>query len=183
MRRMEEDPEAQALDALRREDRDRALTLLMRAYGAELYHFCRQMVGDEQAEDLAQLVFLQAYEGFSHFGHKSSLRAWLYGIARNRCIDAGRRKQRLQAEPPEPSPDEACEHASLDDQLDARGVLEQCLGRLGPEAREAVILRYLQGLSYVEMAEICGVEPATLQMRVARSLPRLRKCIASRSQE
>jgi len=56
-------------------------------------------------------------------------------------------------------------------------VLERCLGDLVPGARAAVLLRYQGGFSYPEMAAICHERPATLQARVARALPILRRCL------
>jgi RNA polymerase sigma factor (sigma-70 family) len=56
-------------------------------------------------------------------------------------------------------------------------VVERCLFALAPAAREAVLLRYQQELSYDEAAEVTGERPGTLQQRVARALPVLRKCV------
>ena len=56
-------------------------------------------------------------------------------------------------------------------------VLTRCLQKLSAESRNAVLLRYQQGFSYVEMSEICYAKPKTLQMRVDRAMPRLRKCV------
>ena len=58
--------------------------------------------------------------------------------------------------------------------------LEQCLAALVPRARAAVLLRYQEGFSYPEMAAICHERPATLQARVARALPPLRRCLENR---
>jgi RNA polymerase sigma-70 factor (ECF subfamily) len=48
---------------------------------------------------------------------------------------------------------------------------------LAPEARAAVLLRYAEGLSYQEMAEICGEKVETLRARVSRAMPALRGCV------
>src|SRR5262249_59283700 len=63
------------------------------------------------------------------------------------------------------------------DQLDdaqLQATLARCLTRLEEPVRTAVLLRYQQGLTYEEMAEICGEKPGTLQARVSRALRKLR---------
>jgi RNA polymerase sigma factor (sigma-70 family) len=56
-------------------------------------------------------------------------------------------------------------------------ILAACLAKLAPAARDAVVLRYQQELSYDEAAELAGELPGTLQRRVARALPILRRCV------
>ncbi len=168
------------LAALEAGDRDRALTLLMRSYGQSIYRYCHRMVGPGQADDVHQITFVQAYESLPRFRGDSSLRTWLYGIARHRCLDMIRKERRHGPSIEEP-PDRRDPETGADQRIAARDVLQKCLHNLKPEVREAVILRYQEGYSYPEMAEMCGEEPATLQMRVARAMPSLRKCIQARS--
>ena len=177
------DPERTALAALDRADRDAALAILMRAYGTSLYCFCREMVGDKDlADDIHQMTFVQAYQSLPRFARRSSLRTWLFGIARHRCLDVlkmDRRRRRrfetMEEVPDRPEPDKSAEERLADRSLvDA---LELCLRKLAPRIREAVLLRFQQGLSYPEIARLSGESAATLQARVARALPVLRRCI------
>lgn len=175
--------ERSALEALDRGDREAALAVLMDGYGSALYRFCRQMVRDDHlAEDAHQLAFVQAYEGFSRFERRSSLRTWLFGIARHRCLDAiksaRRRGSRFEAL------DDLAEEAASDAEQEEHvlrtkvsRILAGCLEQLKPPVRTAVLLRYREGFSYPEMARICEAQPATLQARVARALPGLRRCL------
>lgn len=175
------DPDGTCLAALAAGDRERALLILMRSHGEPIYRFCRNMVGDALADDVHQLTFVHAHQGLPGFRGDSSLRAWLYGIARYRCLDALRQQQRRQASALSVVDPVADEHEP-DRTLAVRDVLELCLDRLKPKVREAMILRHVQGLSYPEMGEVCGEGPAALQLRVARALPVLRRCIETRSQ-
>ncbi|HEV8631013.1 MAG TPA: RNA polymerase sigma factor [Thermoanaerobaculia bacterium] len=180
------DPEREALAALERADREAALTLLMRAYGAALYRYCRQLVDDEElAQDAHQMTFVQAYEALAGFGRRSSLRTWLFGIARHRCLDLlkmdRRRRRRFgrlaeAAERPDPGggADRGLVARSLADALAA------CLRELVPRIRSAVLLRFQLDLSYPQIAELSGERAATLQARVARALPALRRCLEER---
>lgn len=179
------DPEERALEALDQADLKTALTILMEAYGSAVYRFCRQMVTDDElAEDAHQMTFVQAYESLERFSRRSSLRTWLYSIARHRCLDAlkvsRRRRARfeLTADPSE-NPDTS---PGAEDRLAqrARGrALEHCLDKLAPAVRTAVLLRFHEELSYPEMARICGERPPALQVRVTRALPKLRHCLES----
>jgi len=168
--------------ALERKDFRGALTFLMRAYGTEVYRLCIDLVGDPHgAEDLLQTVFVQAFESFPRYVPRSTLRAWLHGIARNRCLDAlrGRRRWRLM-EVPEELPEPVDPGPSGEDRLSAlerKNALEDCLQRLPPKARQSVHLRFRAQLSYDEMSEICGEQTGTLRVRVARAMPLLRRCL------
>lgn len=176
-------PEEEATQALQAGDRERALTVLMRAYGDALYRFCRQMVVDpELAEDVHQMTFIQAFESLGQFGGRSSLRSWLYGIARHRCLDAikmrSRRRRRFQEKdtlPEVADPSVGAEEHVVREGL--REVLRRCLEKLAPKIRTAVLLRFHDGFSYPEMAAICHERAATLQARVVRALPSIRQCV------
>jgi len=175
--------ETEVLEELERGDRKRALTILMQAYGDDLYRHCRQMLRDPAlADDVHQTVFVQAYRDLPRFSRRSTLRTWLYGIARHRCLDAlkARRRWFRRFELADAPPDGQDLRPRADEHLAAVGVasaLELALDELKPKVRVAVLLRFREDMTYEEMAEVCGERPATLQARVARAMPRLRKCL------
>jgi RNA polymerase sigma-70 factor (ECF subfamily) len=179
------DPEEEALAALDRADRDQALSVLMRLYGVPLFRFCRELVDDpDLAEDVHQMTFVQAYEGLARFGRRSSLKSWLFSIARHRCLDALKmdRRRRRRFETMEEVPDQPGPQPNAFDELHegARArALEICLGKLAPRVRETLLLRFQQGLSYPEIARLVKERPPALQVRVARALPVLRRCLES----
>lgn len=178
-----ESPEELAKLALKDGDRDTALTLLMETYGEEIYRHCRQVVGDSDvAADVHQTVFVQAYRDLTRFDARASFRTWLYAIARHRCLDALklRRRRRLRfllgvttIDRPDPTPDVRARMV----RNAQSAAMDRALERLKPEVRIAVLLRYREDMSFEEMAEVCGERPATLQARVARALPKLRKAL------
>ena len=162
-------------------ERRRALTLLMDAYGDAVYRFAHEMTRDATvADEVRQQVFVEAFRDLDDFGHRSSFRTWLFGIARHRCLDATKLRNRWVRRFKNESPDEPVETLDLARELDrpriAR-VLEHCLQKLAPAAREAVLLRYQQELSYDEVGQVTGERAGTLQQRVARALPVLRRCV------
>jgi len=180
------DPERSAGEALGRADHEGALSILMSAYGTGVYRFCLQLVGDpDLAEDVHQMTFVQAFRDMSRFAGRSTLKSWLYGIARHRGLDAlkslRRRQRRFSSgdvftDPPDPS-------ASAEQGMLGRSVsqtLRDCLGELTPRIRATVALRFQHDFSYPEIAEIGGERATTLQARVARALPVLRLCLERR---
>lgn len=178
-----DDPEREAHDALARGSPEEALAALMRIYGVRLYRFCRQMVADpDLARDVHQTTWLQAFESLSGFAMRSSFRTWLYRIARHRCLDAvktrRRRDQRITFPgelPDAPAPDPEAAMGLGEDER--RLVLRRCIEKLAPKVRSAVLLRFQEELPYERMATVCGERAATLQARVARALPVLRRCL------
>lgn len=154
----------------------------MARYGDHVYRYAVAMTGDAQlAEEVRQQVFVEAYRDLPGFGGRSPVRGWLFGIVRHRCLDATKASRRWATRyKNEPSPESEIDEFELGAQLDVRRlaqVLEKCLASLAPAAREAVLLRYQQELSYDEAAAITGERPGTLQQRVARALPVLRRCV------
>jgi RNA polymerase sigma-70 factor, ECF subfamily len=122
-----------------------------------------------------------AYYNLDRFDGRSSVRTWLFAIARNRVLDAlkSRRRMERRQDPanldavpdPRPSVDE-----SIDDQR-LHQALAVSVARLPALTQAALLLRYQQGFTFEEMSEICGEKPGTLQARVARALPVLRRRI------
>jgi RNA polymerase sigma-70 factor (ECF subfamily) len=180
--------------ALARGDRTLALTRLMQVHGAELHRFCCSMLGDVTlADDVHQAVFVQAFEGLGGFRGDSSFRAWLFGIARHRCLDAARarRRSRWRFVLGRDRDDDPASHDEAQDtvadairavehtrETDRRSdALRACLRGLAPHVRVAVLLRYEQGLPYEEIARLSRERAAAIQMRVARALPVLRDCV------
>jgi RNA polymerase sigma-70 factor (ECF subfamily) len=175
--------EAAARDALSRGDRRRALALLMGLYEKPVFNFCRHMLRDGAlAEDVLQTTFVQAFSDFRRYRGESSLRVWLHGIARHRCLDMLKMLKRENAhlERTETLSDAEANAPSAEDTLHLGSIarhLKHCLGRLQLQVREAVVLRFMQQMSYEEMAGLMGERPATLQMRVARAMSGLKKCL------
>ena len=92
------DPDGQALAALAHGDRRGALAILMREYGAAIYRYCHKVLRSRTlADDVHQLVFVQAFEDLGEFSGTSTFRPWLYAIANHRCLDAPGADRRVRA--------------------------------------------------------------------------------------
>jgi RNA polymerase sigma-70 factor (ECF subfamily) len=167
-------------------DKRGALTLLMDRHGDDIHRYAVSMTRDPQlAEEIRQQVFVEAYRDLGHVSDVSAFGVWIFGIARHRCIDAvnARKKwyQRYKNDAPdEIEPADSAPDHPIDRDLDRARmgrILSRCLHKLARAAREAVVLRYVQSLPYDEVATIVGDRAGTVQRRVARALPVLRKCV------
>lgn len=175
--------EGEILSAIERGDHTAALHLLMQEYGTAVHRYCRQLVDDaDLADEAHQMTFVQAFEGLGRFAGRSSLRTWLFGIAHHRCLDLLKISRRRRKRFPlvDELPDQPAPVETVEDHLTARSrisALGQCLRELAPHIRAAVLLRFQQGVTYEEMARLEDERPATLQARVVRALPVLRRCL------
>ena len=171
--------------ALSADDVDRALTLMMNRYGDAVYRFAYAMTHSEHlAEEVRQQVFVEVYRDLTSFKGNSTLSAWVFGITRHRCLDATKKHRRWvnrfkNAAPADEEPGDDALEREVDRSKVAK-ILAICLGKLAPAARDAVVMRYHRDLSYDEASAIAGDNAGTLQQRVARALPALRRCVDAR---
>jgi RNA polymerase sigma-70 factor (TIGR02960 family) len=132
-------------------------------YRRELLLHCYRILGSAQdAEDLLQETLLAAWRGLEGFEGRSSVRAWLYRIATNRCLnalrDAGRRPRErpapeLPPDPPEPTRREPTWFEPFPDVL-LEGIPDDSPGpEARYEAREAVGLAFVAGLQHLPPAQ------------------------------
>jgi RNA polymerase sigma factor (sigma-70 family) len=175
--------EGEVVDALARGDKRAAIDLLIEEHGRMIQLFCQKMLHDAAlAEDVYQIVFLQAFEALGSFEGRASFRGWLYSIAYHRCLDAKKARLRwssrfIVADEPVEVPDPA---SSCEDRLAASilaGAMERGMAELPPRVRAAVRLRYQEGLTYEQIARLFEERAATVQARVSRALPLLRRSL------
>jgi RNA polymerase sigma-70 factor, ECF subfamily len=177
-----DDPDRDVVALVAQHDMTGALRCLMRRHGTSVYRYCREALRDAVlAEDVQQQVFLAAFLALPKFGGRSSVRTWLFAIARNRVLDAAKSRKRAQKHVEHEAAEELADPRplagdSLDDER-LRSALIECIGKLQPHVQSAVLLRYQQSFTYEEMAEVCDEKPGTLQAQVMRAMPVLRNCI------
>jgi len=182
----EADPDSDVIGLVANGDMTGALRRLMQRHGTSVLRYCRESLRDRAlAEDVQQQVFIAAFRDLPKFSRRSTVRTWLFAIARHRVLDAAKSRRRArshvdgedaaQLPDPRPSPGERLDDVRLRDALVA------CLHKLAPHVVTAVLLRFQQGFTFEEMADVCHEKPGTLQAQVARALPALRTCIETRT--
>lgn len=139
---------------------------VFRLYADKLGRFLAQIVADRWlAEDLIQETYLAAWRGRQGLEDISNVEAWLFAIARNRALQALRRRRRRQralhrltGEKNSPHPDPA----------EAIVVRDFITSHLTPEERILLVLRYVHGFSSGELAEITGRSSDAVRQQLSR---------------
>jgi RNA polymerase sigma-70 factor (ECF subfamily) len=175
------------LEALRAGDRD-AFAQMMEKHSSNVYHLALRMLGDPQeAEDVLQETFLNAYRSLDRFEGRSSLGTWLYRIATNQALMRLRKKQPVLLSVDDPITTEAGETLprQLEDwcclpeeefsSAEVREQLHAAAQTLSPALQSTFVLRDLQGLSTKETAEILEVSESAVKTRLLRARLQLRE--------
>ncbi|MBZ9752928.1 sigma-70 family RNA polymerase sigma factor [Deinococcus sp. HMF7604] len=155
-------------------------------YEGRMYGYLYRLEGNsEDALDLTQEVFYRAWRSIRTFRVGERVLPWLYQVARNTQIESHRRKQLqrfsleqaredvgFEVTSEKRSPVQAAESA------DAQDRVQRALQKLPAEYREAVVLRFVEDLSYDEIAQIQGVAVGTAKSRVFRAKEQLADLLA-----
>lgn len=152
---------------------ERAVSELYDLYAGPLYGFgLRRLADPDLAEELVQRVMTRLWQLADRYdGSRSSVRTWVFTIARTTVIDLYRRQRRSDAVAD--IPDRAQEGDELDALLLAE-VMRAALERLSPQHREVLALAYFAGLSQVEVANRLGLPLGTVKSRTYYALKALR---------
>jgi len=173
-----------------------ALDELYRRYARRLYAFCASLsrsAGHQDPEDLAQDVFLRVIKSAHTFDlEKASFRTWLFSIARNRCIDAGRREKLIQFLPigrqaQDEDRDLLPEETLVDEREDVQGAairaaalqaVRDCIDELAnADEKQALVLYYLGGKVYREIAGVLGKSLSMARKHVQAAQEKVRRCL------
>jgi len=156
---------------------------LVERHQDRLHAALTRFLGDtEEARDLLQDAFLNAYRKLDQFQGESSFSTWVYRIAMNLALSRRRKRKRLfgwwdreGSAPPDPSDLSATSDPTANlERAELEALVQRALSQLPPEARAVIILRDLEGLSYEEIAEILGVPIGTVRSRLHRARGELR---------
>ncbi len=121
-------------------------------------------------EDLYQEVLINLWKGFSKFEGRSSVRTWVYRVSLNTAI-SWKRKRRRSRLPLELSIDL---HNDTDSETRQIKMLHERIGRLGPFDR-AIVLLWLENLSYEEIGEVVGISTKNVSVRLYRIKEQLKQ--------
>jgi RNA polymerase sigma factor (sigma-70 family) len=141
-------------------------------YRQRLHAYSRQMLAGSaaDAEDVVQEIFVRAYGGLRSSDRELALRAWLYRIAHNRCIDEVRRPHPIATEAIEeltaaPAPDPMARI----EQRDALRRLIDDVRRLPEQQRSALLMRELGGMPYADVAQALAVSVPAVKSLLVRA--------------
>jgi len=168
---------------------EKSFEVLVKRYLRPIYSFIYRYVGSAQdAEDIAQDVFVRIWRHIKKFDQKRSFKTWVFSIAKNACIDFLRKKKtipfsRFEKENGEnalletladssPLPDELLERKGIGE------IFKKAMESLSPKYRMVVFLRYNDHFTFREIAEIFGEPLHTIKSRHRRALILLKKLLA-----
>ncbi|MBZ5634448.1 MAG: sigma-70 family RNA polymerase sigma factor [Acidobacteriia bacterium] len=160
------------IQACQRGDED-AFRVLFETHKDRVYSIALRYAGESAAAmDIAQDTFLKLLSSIGQFRGDASFESWLYRLVVNSCLDYHRRRRRFL-----PLMDEALDmfrtprEGALDDLLreEQEERVQQVVAHLPEEQRIVVVLRYTEGLSYEEIAELLGCRRGTVASRLNRA--------------
>jgi RNA polymerase sigma-70 factor (ECF subfamily) len=181
-------PDDELLAAARDGDKG-ALEELLARHEARIYRFGMKMCRDpEDAKDVLQETLLAMARGVRNFRGVSSISTWLYTIARSFCIKK-RRKRKFDPDhmrsldtdvtpeaarraDPATAPDDALAGKQMEQ------ALERAIGSLEPMYREVLLLRDVEGLTALEVAEVLGISAQAVKSRLHRARLSVREQVA-----
>ena len=146
-------------------DTERQFAKTVREHKSTIYTVCYMFSkDDDEVNDLFQEVLINLWKGYDSFGHRSDIRTWIYRVALNTCISLDRKKRRS-----------ATVRLTMDINLfedrdeDTRQVdmLHKRISKLQPFDR-AIVLLWLEDLSYEEIGQIVGISTKNVSVRLFR---------------
>jgi RNA polymerase sigma factor (sigma-70 family) len=159
------------LIAMARAGNPGAFEAIVDRYQGRLLGFCRQMLGStEDAEDVLQEVFVNAYKAMLADEREINLRPWLYRIARNRCLNHLRKPTADAQESMDMVP--AVEASSTAEKVHNREEFRQLLtdvGKLPETQRSALLLREMDAMSYEEIAQAMETSVPSVKSLLVRA--------------
>jgi RNA polymerase sigma-70 factor (ECF subfamily) len=156
-----------------------AFRLLFEAYKDRVFSIACYSLGDQAAaDDITQQIFVKLFTRIGQFRGDSEFTTWLYRLVINSCLDERRRQRRLLPAAeflPMPkgayrkSPETGYERREI------AGSVREAIGGLKPKMRLPILLKYIEGLSYEEIAEVLGCSKGTVASRLNRAHKALAK--------
>lgn len=166
-----------------------AFEQLIRDNEKRIYNLTLRMVGNpDDALDLSQEAFLNAWKGLPSFQGDSSFSTWLYRLASNACLDFLRSKKRRQdtigsafslddEDSPPPPADESLRPEEHLERKERSTALHRALNNLPAHHRQVLVMRELSGLSYQEISDVMELDLGTVKSRLTRARAALKKLL------
>lgn len=150
---------------------EQAFELLVREYKSTIYSVCYMYAEERtEADDLFQEALINLWQGGDKFRGESSLRSWIYRVTLNTCISY-KRKKRIKTAPMEIAPEVFSEESPTGMQLK---MLHDRICLLDV-VDKAIVLLWLENLSYDEIGAIVGMKPKSVGVRLVRIKEKLKQ--------
>ena len=181
------------IERLQRRD-ERAFLELLQAYQERVFKLLLRMLGRrDEAEDMAQEVFVQVFKAIGTFRGDSRLGTWIYRIAVNLCKNRMKylsRRHASEQDELEPAAErmpltegkgvtlgETSRPDHLVEGFQLERVVQKCIAELEPDFREVLVLRDVEDLTYEELCEVTGLPEGTVKSRLHRARAMLKAAV------
>jgi len=162
-----------------------AYAVLLQRYESKMRRYAKKFLfGIEDAEDLAQDVFIKAYQNINSFDIKRKFSPWLYRIAHNEFINALKKRGRrpfiiFDTDTLFPHPASKDNPSSEIEKAEIKQEIDTCLNQLDYKYREPIILYYYEELTYEEISDIMKIPVTTVGVRIKRAKDKLKSICAN----
>jgi len=172
-----------------------AFEQLIEAYEKKVFNIALRMIGNyDDANDIAQEVFIRVYKSLGGFKEQSAFSTWIYRITTNVCLDELRKRKnkkvvyidedlkgddgeiKRQFEATEPTPEMVAEKNYV------KQVVNDAIQKLSEEHRTVIILRDINGFSYEEIAKITKCPEGTVKSRINRARQALKDILSTKKE-
>jgi RNA polymerase sigma factor, sigma-70 family len=162
-----------------------AMKLLYNRYSGAVYQFAKSWLGDpHEASDIMHETMLNVWRNAARFEQRSSVKSWIFSIARNKAIDRNRKAVRLtyteiDTEIPDDTPNAQDIVNAMQDAVQVR----ECISKLSDAHRSAIHLAFFEDLPYGEIAKIEGCPVGTVKTRILHAKKLLMRCVMNNTAE
>lgn len=173
--------ETQALPQAER-TKEESYTGIVNAHLDEIYSYARYMVQDgDEADDIVQKTFLSLYQNLGKLNTETSVKPWLFTVARNHCLDYLKRKKALHFSEVEEQVAEIPEDdESIESQIDSllfEEKIKQLVATLPPHMKEVILLKFVEDFTLEQIAEVLGQPLNTVKSNFYRGKAKLYQLI------
>jgi RNA polymerase sigma-70 factor, ECF subfamily len=170
------------IEACRQGDRD-AFQLLFETYKDRVFSIAVYSAGGDHAvaDDVTQQIFLKLFTAIRQFRGDSEFTTWLYRLVVNACVDERRRRKRWLPWGDGVATTQSTDGRAQEQQFDSLEISEtvrEAIAELKPKFRLPILLKYIEGLSYDEIATVMGCSKGTVASRLNRGHSQLAKRLA-----
>ncbi|MBR6882756.1 MAG: sigma-70 family RNA polymerase sigma factor [Bacteroidales bacterium] len=155
------------------DNKEQAFTQMVREHKSTIYSVCYMFSKDtDEIDDLFQEILIRLWKGFDSFRAESDVRTWIYRVSLNSCLNADKKKRRagervplsVDIDPFEDTDDKALQTKRLYARINQLGLVDR-----------ALILLWLEGLSYEEIGNIVGISVKNVSIQLFRIKEELKK--------
>jgi len=157
----------------------KAMRILYDAYADGVYRFAKVWLSDPfDASDIMHETMMEVWKSAGKYGARSSVKTWIFSIAKNKSIDRNRKGKRTVLQDPDPNiADESPEPFAITQAFQDAKRVRACVEALSPAQRTAIHLAFYEDLSYREIAQMENCPTGTIKTRIMHAKKLLMRCL------